>query len=96
MINELVQDVSFIGTSAPVVAQVFRPTFKASHVLLINDSNVVFRCGLTTALTTGSCILLTTGQQLFWQGLVNGCEAISLISTSSSTGGLALRLGAWA
>lgn len=101
MINELIQDVVFIGTSAPVTPQTFvvktaqGNPFKASHVLLKNDAAVTMRCSLTTSLTTGSCILLSSGEERFWQGLQSGVEVISLLCTSSSTGGFALRLGAW-
>ena len=102
MVNELIQDVLFIGTSAPVapVQYVVKTAsgfpFKASHVLLKNDAAVTMRCSLTTALSTGSCILLSSGEERFWQGLQNGVETISLLCTSSSTAGFALRLGAWA
>jgi hypothetical protein len=101
MVNELILDISFIGTSAPVapVAYAIKTPanlpFKASHVLLKNDANITMRCSLTTALTTGSCILLTSGEERFWQGLQSGVETISLLCTSSSTAGFALRLGAW-
>ncbi len=101
MINELIQDITFIGTSAPV-APVLYPVrtaaghaFKASHVLLKNDAAVTMRCALTTALTTSSCILLSSGEERWWQGLQSGCETIALLCTSSSTAGFALRLGAW-
>ena len=101
MVNELIQDITFIGTSAPV-SPVLYPIktpagfpFKASHVLLKNDAAVTMRCSLTTAISTGSCILLSSGEERFWQGLQSGVEIISLLCTSSSTGGFALRLGAW-
>lgn len=93
--NEYLSDVSYIGSSAPVSPTIFSLNFDASHVLIANDSNVNFRLSLTTALTTSSCVLLTTGQQYFFQGLPNGARKIGLLSTTSSTGGLALRLGAW-
>jgi len=57
MINELIQDITFIGTSAPV-APVLYPVrtaaghaFKASHVLLKNDAAVTMRCRLRSAST---------------------------------------------
>ncbi len=96
MVNEYLRDVSLVGTSAPVSATIFALPFKASHVLLINDSAINFRCSLTTVLTTSACMILSTGQQLFFQGLQSGCEDIALLTTTSSTGtALALRLGAW-
>ncbi len=95
MINEKVFDVLFIGTSAPVAPQLFAFNFTASHVLLMNDAAVTMRCGFTTGLSTGSCILLTSGQQLFWQGLQQGPNQVALLCTSSSTAGFALRVGAW-
>lgn len=95
MVNESIRDISYIGTSAPVSPQLFRFNFKASHVLLKNDSTVTMRCSLTTALTTSSCILLGASEERWWQELQSGCEVVSLISTSSTTAGFALRLGAW-
>ncbi len=96
MVNEYLADLSLVGTSAPVSATIYRLPFRASHILLINDSAINFRCALTTVLTTSSCMILTTGQQLKLDGLQSGCEVISLLTTTSSTGtALALRLGAW-
>lgn len=93
--NQFIQDVTFIGTSAPVVAQVFTFNFEASHVLIKNDSAVSFRCGLTTVLTTSFGLVLLASEERFWQGLPNGSKKLSLITSASSTAGLSLRVGAW-
>ena len=95
MINELIRDIVYIGTSAPVTPQLFTAPFDASHILLKNDSTVNFRAGLSTAVTTGSCILIAASEERFWQGLQSGCSVVALLTTSSSTGGFALRLGMW-
>ena len=94
-INEFIQDVVFIGTSAPVVPQVFEFGFLASHVLLRNDSAVTFRASLTTVLTTSTCLQVLSSEERFWQGLQSGCGRVSLITSASSTAGLSLRIGAW-
>jgi len=94
-ISEFVQDVVFIGTSAPVGAQVFEFGFLASHVLIRNDSAVTFRCSLTSVLTTSTCLQILSSEDRFWQGLQSGCGRVSLITSASSTAGLSLRIGAW-
>jgi hypothetical protein len=93
--NEYIRDVLYIGTSAPVAPTLYNLNFAASHVLIRNDSAVTFRCALTTVLTTSSCILALSSEERFWQGLPNGARVVSLLTTSSSTSGFALRLGAW-
>ena len=97
MINDKGQDISFIGTSAPVVPQSFTFPFNASHICFNNDSAVVFRIALSTGilLSTSNGYQVTTGAEKFWQGLPSGSNTVQLLTTSSSTGGFALRLGAW-
>ena len=101
MINELASDVTFVGSSAPVAPQTFQiktPAgfpFSASHVFVANDGGGTIRCALTTALSTGTGLVLTTGQSQFWNGLQSGCSASSLITTSSSTSGFSVRVAAW-
>lgn len=97
MINVLERDIVFIGSSAPVAPQFFAFGFNASHIFIKNDSAAAFRTSLSTAttLSTANGLGLSTGEERFWQELQSGCPVFSLISTSSSTAGLSLRLGAW-
>lgn len=101
MVNELTQDVAFVGSSAPVTPTLITIrsaaglAFKASHIFIANDGGATVRCALTTSLSTSLGIQLTTGSNLFFQGLQSGCESVALLTTSSSTSGFLIRLGAW-
>ncbi len=101
MINEFAQDVTFVGSSAPVALTSFTfrtaagNPFNASHVQVINSGGGTIRCSLTTSLTTGLGVTLSTGQTLSLQNLQSGCPLLSLITTSSSTSGFSINVGAW-
>lgn len=92
-VNEKSAAISFIGTSAPVVAQQFTWPFGATSMSLRNDSGVDFFYSLDGTATT-ALISIKNTENVVLSGL-NFVKSLSLISTSSSTAGLAMRYAFW-
>ena len=92
--NEKLQTLTYIGSSAPIAASTVSFGFDASHVRVRNDSAENFYYSLAGTATTSS-MRIGSSEDLYLQQLPNGARQVSLISTSSSTGGFVIRIGAW-